>query len=130
MIRVENLVKRFGEIEAVAGISFHVRKGEVFGFLGPNGAGKTTTMRIIAGLIEQTSGSVQVGGHDLRKQPLQAKAITSYIPDRPYLYEKLTAMELLELVGGLNDLPAARVAERARWSVLPLGSYSRSTCST
>jgi ABC-2 type transport system ATP-binding protein len=113
MIRVESLSKRFGELQAVADVSFHVRKGEVFGFLGPNGAGKTTTMRIIAGLIEQTSGSVHVGGHDLRKEPLQAKAITSYIPDRPYLYEKLTAMELLELVGGLNDVAPAEVVKRA-----------------
>jgi ABC-2 type transport system ATP-binding protein len=114
VIRVESLVKRFGELDAVADISFHVRKGEVFGFLGPNGAGKTTTMRIIAGLIEQTSGSVHVGGHDLRKEPLQAKAVTSYIPDRPFLYEKLTAMELLELVGGLNDVAPEQVDERAR----------------
>jgi ABC-2 type transport system ATP-binding protein len=71
-------------------------------------------MRIIAGLIEQTSGSVHVGGHDLRKEPLQAKAVTSYIPDRPFLYEKLTAMELLELVGGLNDVAPEQVDERAR----------------
>lgn len=112
MIIVEGLHKRYGGFEAVRGLSFHVRQGEVFGFLGPNGAGKSTTMRIIAGLIQPTSGEVHVDGHDLRRDPLAVKAITSFIPDRPFLYEKLTAFEMLELVGGLHRMPRARVAER------------------
>jgi ABC-2 type transport system ATP-binding protein len=112
MIVVEDLHKRYGGFEAVRGMSFHVRPGEVFGFLGPNGAGKTTTMRIIAGLIQPSSGRVLVDGHDLRTDPLAAKAVTSYIPDRPFLYEKLTAFELLELVGGLHRLPHAEIAAR------------------
>lgn len=112
MIVVQGLHKRYGDFEAVRGLGFHVRHGEVFGFLGPNGAGKSTTMRIIAGLIQPTSGEVLIDGHDLRRDPLAVKAITSFIPDRPFLYEKLTAFETLELVGGLHRLPRARVAER------------------
>ncbi|MEM9456246.1 MAG: ABC transporter ATP-binding protein [Myxococcota bacterium] len=114
MIVVEDLRKRYGRFEAVAGLSFHVRHGEVFGFLGPNGAGKSTTMRIIAGLIQPTAGRVQVDGHDLANEPIAAKAITSFIPDRPFLYEKLTAFEMLELVGGLHQLPRAQVAQRGQ----------------
>jgi ABC-2 type transport system ATP-binding protein len=112
VIVVEGLHKRYGGFEAVCGLTFHVRHGEVFGFLGPNGAGKSTTMRIIAGLIQPTSGTVLVDGHDLRRDPIAAKAVTSFIPDRPFLYEKLTAFEMLELVGGLHSLPRAVVAER------------------
>jgi ABC-2 type transport system ATP-binding protein len=109
---VQGLHKRYGGLEAICGLTFHVRHGEVFGFLGPNGAGKSTTMRIIAGLIQPTSGTVLVDGHDLRRDPIAAKAVTSFIPDRPFLYEKLTAFEMLELVGGLHSLPRAVVAER------------------
>lgn len=109
MIVVEDLHKRFGSFEAVRGLSFHVRRGEVFGFLGPNGAGKTTTMRIIAGLSLPTTGTVAVDGHDLAVDPLAAKTVTSYIPDRPFLYDKLTAFEFLELVGGLHRLSHATI---------------------
>jgi ABC-2 type transport system ATP-binding protein len=112
MIVVEQLHKHYGEFEAVRGISFEVKPGEVFGFLGPNGAGKTTTMRIIAGLIHATSGRVVVDGHDLAEHPLAAKAATSYIPDRPFLYEKLTAFEFLQFVGGLHRLPHRDIADR------------------
>jgi ABC-2 type transport system ATP-binding protein len=112
VIVVQDLRKCYGRFEAVQGLTFHVRHGEVFGFLGPNGAGKTTTMRIIAGLIQPTSGQVLVDGHDLQRDPLAAKAITGFIPDRPFLYEKLTAFEMLELVGGLHQLPRKLVAER------------------
>ena len=112
MIVVRGLSKRYGKFEAIRGLEFHVRHGEVFGFLGPNGAGKSTTMRIIAGLIQPTKGEVVVDGHDLQREPLAVKAITSFIPDRPFLYEKLTAFEMLELVGGLHRLSRAEVAER------------------
>jgi len=114
MIVVEDLVKHYGRFQAVQGLSFHVREGEVFGFLGPNGAGKSTTMRIIAGLIQPSGGTVRVGGHDLAREPIAAKAITSFIPDRPFLYEKLTAFEMLELVGGLHRMPRAEVARRGQ----------------
>ncbi|MCH9683386.1 MAG: ABC transporter ATP-binding protein [Deltaproteobacteria bacterium] len=112
MIVVEDLRKRYGRFDAVQGLSFEVQHGEVFGFLGPNGAGKSTTMRIIAGLIQPTSGTVRVDGHDLARDPIAAKAITSFIPDRPFLYEKLSAFEMLELVGGLHQIPRSVVASR------------------
>ncbi len=117
-VQAEGLIKtytgRSGTVEAVRGVDLEVQAGEVFGFLGPNGAGKSTTMRIIAGLIQPTSGQVRVDGHDLARDPLAVKAITSFIPDRPFLYEKLTAFETLELVGGLHRMPRARVAERGQ----------------
>lgn len=112
MIVVQGLHKTYGRFEAVRGLTFRVRHGEVFGFLGPNGAGKSTTMRIIAGLIQPTRGEVLVDGHDLSRDPIAVKAITSFIPDRPFLYEKLTAFETLELVGGLHRLPRAEIAQR------------------
>ena len=112
MIVVQSLHKSYGEFEAVRGLTFHVRHGEVFGFMGPNGAGKSTTMRIIAGLIQPSAGTVTVDGHDLARDPIAVKAITSFIPDRPFLYEKLTAFETLELVGGLHRLPRAEIGTR------------------
>jgi ABC-2 type transport system ATP-binding protein len=113
VIHVDNLKKNYGDFEAVKGVSFDVEAGEVFGFLGPNGAGKTTTMRMIAGLLRPSSGSVSIGGHDLLKDSESAKRITGFIPDRPYLYEKLTAFEFLEFVGGLHQMAAADAATRA-----------------
>jgi ABC-2 type transport system ATP-binding protein len=113
MIHARSLVKRFGRLRAVDAIDLHLQPGEVFGLLGPNGAGKTTTMRMIAGLILPTSGEILIDGHDLREQPLAAKAVTSFIPDRPYLYEKLTGFEFLMFVGGLYRLSGATAAERA-----------------
>ncbi|MBL4683562.1 MAG: ABC transporter ATP-binding protein [Nannocystaceae bacterium] len=112
MVKVDDLHKHYGDFAAVDGISFHVPRGEVFGFLGPNGAGKTTTMRIIAGLLRATSGNVQVGGHDVVRDAIAAKSISSYIPDRPFLYEKLTAFEFLEFVGGLHRMGNADIADR------------------
>ncbi|MBN2495402.1 MAG: ABC transporter ATP-binding protein [Deltaproteobacteria bacterium] len=110
MIRLEGLSKRFGELWAVRDVDLHVRPGEVFGFLGPNGAGKTTTMKIMVGLISPTSGRVTVGGVDVLAEPIRAKQAIGYIPDRPYLYEKLSAEEFLFFVAGLYG---GRRAERA-----------------
>jgi ABC-2 type transport system ATP-binding protein len=101
MIAIDHLTKRYGSFTAVDGISLEVREGEIYGFLGPNGAGKTTTIRILAGLSLPTSGSVRVAGRDIRTDSLSIKALTGYIPDRPYLYEKLTADELLQFVANL-----------------------------
>lgn len=114
MIRVEDLNKRYGEFAAVTDVSFHVKPGEVFGFLGPNGAGKTTTMKMIAGLLRPTSGTVHIAGHDLAKEPLEAKAAIGFIPDRPYLYEKLTAFEFLDFVGGLHRMTWKDIATRGK----------------
>jgi ABC-2 type transport system ATP-binding protein len=114
VIRVESLVKTFGSFRAVDGVSLDVRKGEIHGFLGPNGAGKTTTIRMIAGLLKPTSGTVTIDGHDLAAEPEAAKRSLGFIPDRPYLYEKLTAQEFLRFHGGLYGLDGSPVEERAK----------------
>lgn len=101
MIEIRELTKRYGDFVAVDSISLSARPGEVFGFLGPNGAGKTTTIRILAGLSVPTSGSVRVGGFDVVADPTAAKSITGYVPDRPFLYEKLTGMEYLRFIADL-----------------------------
>ena len=105
MIEVERLVKRYGANLAVAGIDLAARPGEVVALLGPNGAGKSTTIRAITGLLRPTSGRVRVAGHDLERAPLAAKAALGYVPDRPYLYPKLTARELLRFVARLRCVP-------------------------
>jgi len=114
VIAVESLVKTFGSFRAVDGVSLEVAAGEIHGFLGPNGAGKTTTIRMIAGLLKPTSGRVTIAGRDLAREPEAAKRALGFIPDRPYLYEKLTAAEFLRFHGGLYGLEGAAVEERAR----------------
>jgi len=112
LIETRNLVKKYGDKVAVNDVSFSVNGGEVFGFLGPNGAGKTTTIKMIVGLLQPTSGSVNVAGYDVQVQPLQAKASSGYVPDTPNLYAKLTGRELLRFVGDLYDLDRTRIAQR------------------
>jgi ABC-2 type transport system ATP-binding protein len=114
VILVESLVKTFGSFRAVDGVSLDVKPGEIHGFLGPNGAGKTTTIRMIAGLLKPSSGRVSIDGHDLAKEPEAAKRALGFIPDRPFLYEKLTAAEFLRFHGGLYGLEGEPVEERAR----------------
>jgi ABC-2 type transport system ATP-binding protein len=101
MIAIHNLIKTYGRFTAVNGVSLDVGPGEIHGFLGPNGAGKTTTLRMIAGLLKPTSGRIEVNGQDLATHPEAAKASLGFIPDRPYIYEKLTAGEFLRFHGGL-----------------------------
>ncbi len=113
MIHVQQLVKTYGSFKAVEGVSLDVSAGEIHGFLGPNGAGKTTTIRMIAGLLEPTSGSVTIDGHDLAREPQAAKAALGFIPDRPFLYEKLTAGEFLDFHGGLYGVDAGETRTRA-----------------
>jgi ABC-2 type transport system ATP-binding protein len=112
MISVENLVKRYGTFTAVDGVSLDVAPGQIHGFLGPNGAGKTTTIRMIAGLLKPTAGRILVNGHDLASAPEQAKASLGFIPDRPFIYEKLTAGEFLRFHAGLYGLEEALVPAR------------------
>jgi ABC-2 type transport system ATP-binding protein len=113
MIKLVNLTKVYGKLTAVDGINLDVAGGEIFGFLGPNGAGKTTTIKMIAGLLQPTNGSAIIGGYDVRKEPLQAKSITGFIPDRPFLYEKLTATEYMHFVARLYEMgdPKKRIEE-------------------
>jgi ABC-2 type transport system ATP-binding protein len=101
MIEIRNLTKRYGDFTAVDDISLTVSPGEIYGFLGPNGAGKTTTIRILAGLSLPTSGVVRIDGIDLASDGTRIKSMLGYVPDRPYLYEKLTGRELLEFVVNL-----------------------------
>ena len=113
MIEIRDLTKRYGDFTAVDGLSLTAAAGEIFGFLGPNGAGKTTTLRIVAGLSLPTSGSVIVNGVDVIAHPVQAKSIMGYVPDRPYLYEKLTGRELLHFVADLYRKPWSECEPRA-----------------
>lgn len=114
MIAVENLVKKYGAFTAVDGVSLNVEPGQIHGFLGPNGAGKTTSIRIIAGLLKPTSGRIIVNGHDLEKEPEAAKAALGFIPDRPFIYEKLTAGEFLRFHGGLYGMRESEIEPRVR----------------
>jgi ABC-2 type transport system ATP-binding protein len=107
MIKLINLTKKYGKLTAVNSINLDIAQGEVFGFLGPNGAGKTTTIRMMAGLLQPTSGSAIINDFDVQKEPLKAKLITGFIPDRPYLYEKLTATEFMHFVARLYEMSDA-----------------------
>jgi ABC-2 type transport system ATP-binding protein len=112
MIGAYDLVKRYGRFTAVDGVTLEVRPGEIHGFLGPNGAGKTTTLRMIAGLLEPTSGRILVNGHDLTVDAEAAKSSLGFIPDRPFIYDKLTAGEFLHFHGGLYGLNGTGITAR------------------
>ena len=114
MIELKSLTKRYGSFTAVDAIDLRVPKGELFGFLGPNGAGKTTTLRMIAGILRPTGGSVHIGDIDVTQNPMAAKAILGYIPDRPYIYEKLTGAEFLRFVAGLYSQNGKVIEHRGR----------------
>ena len=114
MIELRQLTKRYGTFTAVDRIDLTVGSGELFGFLGPNGAGKTTTLRMIAGILRPTSGSIRIAGVDLLQDPVAAKAKLGFIPDRPFIYEKLTGAEFLRFVAGLYDQAGPEVEHRAR----------------
>ncbi len=108
MIEVERLSKHFGSFAAVDDVSLAIRRGEIFGFLGPNGAGKTTTIKMLAGLLKPSGGRIRIKGIDLAASPVACKQITGFIPDRPYLYEKLTGIEYLQFIASLYHLPLDR----------------------
>ena len=114
MIAIHELVKRYGAFTAVDGVTLDVQPGEIHGFLGPNGAGKTTTLRMISGLLKPTSGRIVVNGYDMAADPERAKASLGFIPDRPFIYEKLTAGEFLRFHGGLYGLDGAGIGDRVR----------------
>src|SRR5688572_4117969 len=114
MIELTGLTKRYGSFTAVDAIDLNVPKGELFGFLGPNGAGKTTTLRMIAGILRPTAGTVRISGVDVAADPTTAKARLGFIPDRPFIYEKLTGIEFLRFVAGLYGAEGERIEHRAR----------------
>jgi ABC-2 type transport system ATP-binding protein len=112
MIQLENLTKRYGSFVAVDDLTLHVPRGVLYGFLGPNGAGKTTTLRMIAGILQPTDGRVRLGGDDMRERPLAAKQRLGFIPDRPFVYDKLTGAEFLRFVAGLYGQEGEAIERR------------------
>ena len=107
MIKLIHLTKTYKELRAVDDLNLEVREGTLFGFLGPNGAGKTTTIKMMAGVLKPTSGSIIINGLDLAQEPEKVKKCIGFIPDRPYLYEKLTGEEFLKFIAGLYDMDHA-----------------------
>jgi ABC-2 type transport system ATP-binding protein len=112
VIRLIHLTKQYGKFTAVDDIDLVVPSGELFGFLGPNGAGKTTTFRMIAGILRPTSGTVEIGGIDINRNPLDAKARLGFIPDRPFVYDKLTGGEFLRFAAALYGQQGPAVERR------------------
>jgi len=123
MIRLENLTKLYGSFVAVDDISLHVPRGVLYGCLGPNGAGKTTTLRMIAGILRPTQGRVLLGGDDVHTNPLSAKMRLGFIPDRPFVYDKLTGAEFLRFVAGLYG-QEGDVFELTSWKDELVEAYS------
>lgn len=113
MIQLEHLHKRYGNVHAVNDLCLHVGEGELFCFLGPNGAGKTTSIKMMTGLVRPDEGRILLAGMDARKDPVGARRQLGYIPDMPFLYDRLTPMEFLLFVGELFGMKSAEVRERA-----------------
>ena len=134
MIRLEKLTKHFNQVKAVDTVSLRVTPGEIYGFLGPNGAGKTTTIKMLAGIMRPTSGQVFIDGLDLQKHPIEVKARVGFIPDRPFLYERLTGLEFMSFMANLYGINGIGLEDRiqqflelfelAEWSRELVGSYS------
>ena len=110
MIELEHLSKDYGSVHAVRDLDLTVPRGELFCFLGPNGAGKTTTIKMMCGLLHPTAGRVRIGGIDIGEDPIAVRRMTGYIPDFPFLYDRLTAAEFFEFTGDLYGVPRAEVA--------------------
>jgi ABC-2 type transport system ATP-binding protein len=136
MIELTNVSKSYnkGKVRAVDDLTLTVNPGEIFGFLGPNGAGKTTTIKMIVGLLRPDAGRVVVEGHDVEKEPLAAKQVTTYVPDFPAVYERLTGLEYLNFIGDVYGVPKEdRIAQIDKWLEIfeiapavgnPIQSYS------
>jgi ABC-2 type transport system ATP-binding protein len=114
MIELINLTKKYNDFPAVNGLNLVVEKGEIFGFIGPNGAGKTTTINMMGGVLAPTSGAVMICGINIQKHPKKAKGKIGYIPDRPYIYEKLTGIEFLKFIGDLYGVDEDTFLNRSR----------------
>jgi len=125
MIEARGLSKRYGDLLAVDRLELRVAPGEIFGFLGPNGAGKTTTIKMLTGLLRPTAGQAFIGGHDIQEEPLVAKALIGYVPDTPFLYEKLTGREFLRFIACLYDLEADPADRRAEELLTFFGLHER-----
>jgi len=113
-IEIRNFHKRYGDVYAVQGLTLSVKRGVFFAFVGPNGAGKSTTINAMVGLLRPSQGSIGILGHDVEKEPLQAKALTGFMPEEVVLYERMTAREYLSFVGRMYLLPGEVIEERTR----------------
>ncbi len=114
MIELDHLVKKFGDLTAVNNLSLKIGRGEFFAMLGPNAAGKTTTIKLLTGLMKPTSGAARICGFDIQTQPLEARRRMAYVPDFPFLYDKLTAWEFFRFTGQMFQLDAARIEKNSR----------------
>ncbi len=112
MLEIKNVTKKFGSFTAVNNLNLHVKTGDFFGFLGQNGAGKTTTIKMISGLYNPTSGNIFIDGFDIYKEPIKAKSLIGYIPDQPFIYEKLTGREFLFFSGGLYSIEKNKLKKK------------------
>jgi ABC-2 type transport system ATP-binding protein len=134
MIEIQNCTKQYGDLVAVNNLSFSVKGSEIFGLLGPNGAGKSTTIKMMVGLLRPDSGSVKIGGYDISQDPVNAKQLLAYVPEKAYMYEKLTAWEYLIFVRGLYSMGEDAFRKNAEeyleifglaaWKDELIGSYS------
>ena len=125
MIRVRALTKNFGPLCAVGGLDLDIAQGEFFAFLGPNAAGKTTTIKMLSGLLKPTAGTIEIGGCDLSREPERAKAQLAYVPDFPFLYDKLTAAEFMQFVGDVFGMERSAITANtgALFEKFHLGDY-------
>jgi len=130
MIKISGLQKKYGEHVAVDDLNLDIGAGELFGFLGPNGAGKTTTIKMITGILKPTSGQVFIADLDMQKYPEKTKKQIGYIPDAPYLYDRLTAREHLQFVGGLYNLDTDQIAARSEelFGIFGMNSWVDKRC--
>src|SRR5712692_5883405 len=129
-VRIENLVKRFGDFTAVDKISLEVTQGDIFGFLGPNGAGKSTTIRILCGLLEPTSGRAIVNGFDVAQQPEEVRQSIGYMSQKFSLYNDLAVEENIEFFGGVYGVEGQKLAERRDYVLEMAGLADRRTAKT
>lgn len=125
LIEIQNVTKKFRSLTAVDNLNLKVEAGEFFGFLGPNGAGKTTTIKMMTGLYLPTAGHCFINGYDVHRKPLEAKRSFGYVPDQPFLYEKLTGREFLHFVGGLFGMKCEDVKTKieAVTDLFEIGSF-------
>ena len=114
MIELDKLVKKFGDLVAVDNLSLTIPRGEFFAMLGPNAAGKTTTIKLLTGLVKPTSGRARICGFDIQAQPIEARRRLAYVPDFPFLYDKLTAWEFFRFTGEMFQLDLARIEKNAQ----------------
>src|SRR5262249_10840882 len=112
MIELDQVSKTYGVKPAVIDLTLRIERGELFAFIGPNGAGKTTTIKMLCGLLFPTSGTIRVAGRDLRTHGQAARRVTSYVPDQPFLYEKLTGREVLQFIADMYGLSADHAQRR------------------